>query len=131
MRSGQKLLACAAAIIALVGCDAAGPALEEAPATLEAAPAAPPTYVVETNEAGDRTIFPSARGVVDRTRAIRTTRSDWGPNPYQEVTCHTFHAVQQSTGDVVCGLVCSDGTIYKMSCEADIFGDGYELEIRE
>lgn len=43
------------------------------------------------------------------------------------IVCYTFHRTHQSSGEVECGVYCSDKSEYVMDCEADIFRDhGYD-----
>ncbi|HEX8527324.1 MAG TPA: hypothetical protein VF689_10165 [Allosphingosinicella sp.] len=83
-------------------------------------------YVVEQDAAGERIIYRSRNGVVDRRRPIRTTISGWTPTNLQVVTCHSFKATQTSTGAQVCGMACTDGSMYRMPCDAEIFDGGFD-----
>lgn len=38
-----------------------------------------------------------------------------------DITCFEVGWWNEGTGEPLCGIACSDGTLYQMDCDADIF----------
>jgi hypothetical protein len=91
------------------------------------------TFVFARDAAGQRILYPSRNGVVDRLHPISTDPSDWGnPASHQEpIVCESTHFVEHITQQEICVMFCSDGSHYKIPCNADIFADGFDHEVRE
>jgi len=95
------------------------------------APIRPPSFAVERTRSGEKVLYRIKAGALDRLHPIATKAAGWqpGPMPALMVTCNTFKATQ--AGNTFCGVNCSDNTIYKMSCSADIFANGFDNTITE
>jgi hypothetical protein len=87
--------------------------------------------IVERDASGQKIIYQTRAGVVDRTNPIRTDPGGWSPNNFQVITCVTFKATEHITGAEICGVSCSDGTHYRLECKADIFSSGFDKQWSE
>lgn len=141
----RTLLLTLSAAILISGAPRAAGAMEAQTATLSSKvlPALPtivrlPTtktshVAVETDSRGVRTLYPTRGGRANRRAGVSVTAALWSPAPEPQllVSCYTFHATQSSTGNTVCGVTCTDGSIYRMGCGAAIFEGGFDITITE
>jgi hypothetical protein len=87
------------------------------------------TFAVEKDAAGQRILYPSRGGVIDRLHPVRTSPTDWDSTNHQEpVVCESTHYVEHITKQEICVMWCSDGSHYKIPCGADIFANGFDHE---
>ena len=64
------------------------------------------------------------------------TLSPASANRINDVTCYTYRITdgnrnRSTYGQSKCGVKCSDNTFYGMKCDADIFKDGFDIDVVE